>query len=103
MMGVDLAVEGAVIVGLDIEINICVDPDFFQADIYTALMEVFTTGNQCTGQPGMLNAANFTFGQTIHTSPFLAAAQGVQGVAAARWRCLNAWTIRPSTAWHSVI
>ena len=82
-MGVDLAVEGAVIVGLDIEINICVDPDFFQADIYTALMEVFTTGNQCTGTPGMLNAANFTFGQTIHTSPFLAAAQGVQGVAAA--------------------
>lgn len=83
MMGVDLAVEGAVIVGLDIEINICVDPDFFQADVYTALMEVFTTGNQCMGTPGMLNAANFTFGQTIYTSPFIAAAQGVQGVAAA--------------------
>lgn len=83
MMGVDLAVEGAVIVGLRIEMNICVDPDFFQADVYTALMDVFTTGNLCTGRPGMLNPANFTFGQTVYTSPFIAAAQGVQGVASA--------------------
>jgi hypothetical protein len=83
MMGVDLAVEGAVIVGLRIEMSICVDPDFFQADVYTALMDLFTTGNLCTGQPGMLNPDNFTFGQTIYTSPFIAAAQGVQGVTSA--------------------
>jgi len=83
MMGVDLAMEGAVIVGLRIEMNICVDPDFFQGDVETALMELFTTGNLCTGQPGMLNPDNFTFGQTIYTSPFIAAAQGVQGVTSA--------------------
>jgi predicted phage baseplate assembly protein len=81
MMGVDLAVEGAEIVGLRIEMNICVDPDFFQGDVYTALMDLFTTGNLCTGQPGLLNPENFTFGQTIYTSPFIAAAQGVEGVA----------------------
>jgi len=80
MMGVDLAVEGAEIVGLRIEMNICVDPDYFHADVETALMQLFTTGNQCTGQPGLLNPENFTFGQTIHTSPFIAAAQGVDGV-----------------------
>jgi predicted phage baseplate assembly protein len=80
MMGVDLAVEGAVIVGLRIEMNICVDPDFFQADVHTALMDLFTTGNLCTGEAGLLNPENFTFGQTIYTSPFIAAAQGVQGV-----------------------
>ena len=83
MMGVDLAVEGAVIVGLRIEMNICVDPGFFQADVYTALMDLFTTGNLCTGQPGMLNPDNFTFAQTIYTSPFIAAAQGVEGVTSA--------------------
>ena len=83
MMGVDLAVEGAEIVGLRIEMNICVDPDFFQADVETALMQLFTTGNLCTGQPGMLNPDNFTFGQTLYTSPFIAAAQGVQGVTSA--------------------
>lgn len=80
MMGVDLAVEGAVIVGLRIEMNICVDPGFFRGDVQTALMELFTTRNQCTGQPGLLNPANFTFGETIYTSPFIAAAQGVEGV-----------------------
>jgi predicted phage baseplate assembly protein len=83
MMGVDLAVEGAVIVGLRIEMSICVDPDFFQADVETALMQVFTTGNVCTGQAGMLNPETFTFGQTIYTSPFIAAAQGVEGATSA--------------------
>jgi predicted phage baseplate assembly protein len=83
MMGVDLEVEGAVIVGLDVEMTICVDPDYFQADVETALMQLFTTGNQCTGQPGLLNPDNFTFGETIYTSPFIAAAQGVQGVTSA--------------------
>jgi len=81
MMGVDLAVEGAVTVGLRIEMNICVAMGFFRAEVETAMMELFTTGNQCTGQPGILNPDNFTFGQTIYTSPFIAAAQGVQGVA----------------------
>ena len=83
MMGVDLAVEGAEIVGLRVEMNICVDPDFFQAEVYAALMALFTTGNTCTGQPGWLNPDNFTFGQTIYTSPFIATAQGVEGVTSA--------------------
>ncbi len=83
MMGVDLATEAAEIVALRIEMSICVDPDFFQADVETALMQLFTTGNLCTGQPGILNPENFTFGQTIYTSPFIAAAQGVQGVTSA--------------------
>ncbi len=80
MMGVDLEVEGAIIVGLDIELNICVAPDYFQADVETALMQRFVAGNQCTGQLGILNPVNFTFGQTIYTSPFVAAAQSVEGV-----------------------
>ncbi len=83
MMGVDLAVEGAVIVGLQITIEICVDPEHFQGDVYDALMKVFVTGNQCNGQSGLLNAANFTFGETVYTSPFIAAAQAVEGVLSA--------------------
>ena len=83
MMGVDLAVEGAEIVGLRIEMNICVDQGFFQADVETALMRLFTSANLCTGQPGILNPDNFDFGQTIYTSPLVAAAQGVQGVTSA--------------------
>jgi hypothetical protein len=83
MMGTDLAVEGAVIVGLQITMEICVDPEHFQGDVYTALTKVFVTGNQCNGQSGLLNAANFTFGETVYTSPFIAAAQAVEGVLSA--------------------
>jgi len=83
MAGVDLEVEGAVIVGLRIEMSICVDPDHFQRDVRAAVLELFTTGNLCDGRRGLLNPENFTFGQTIYTSPFVAAAQGVEGVTSA--------------------
>jgi hypothetical protein len=83
MAGVDLEVEPAILAGLRIEMDICVDADHFQSDVRDALMRVFISGNQCSGRRGMLNAANFTFGQTIYASPLIAAAQSVDGVASA--------------------
>jgi Baseplate J-like protein len=83
MTGVDLEVEGAVIVGLRIEMDICVGADHFRGDVRDAIMRVFTTGNQCSGQLGILNPENFTFGETIYTSPLIAAAQAVDGVSSA--------------------
>lgn len=80
MAGVDLQVEGAIIVGLRIEMTICVDPEHFQSDVQAAVMEIFTTGDLCDGRTGILNPANFTFGETIYTSPLIAAAQAVEGV-----------------------
>jgi hypothetical protein len=83
MMGTDIAVEGAVIVGLQIEMEICVDPAHFLGDVFQALMMVFITGNQCNGAIGLLNPATFTFGQTVYASPLIAAAQAVEGVLSA--------------------
>ena len=83
MMGTDLAVEGALLVGLRIEMQICVDPQHFQGSVFSGLMKVFLTGNQCTGQAGLLNASNFNFGQTVYASPLIAAAQEVEGVLSA--------------------
>jgi predicted phage baseplate assembly protein len=83
MAGVDLEIESAIIVGLRIEMTICVDLHHFRGDVEQALMKVFTSGNQCTGQPGVLNPANFSFGQTIYASPLVAAAQAVEGVTSA--------------------
>ena len=80
MMGTDLAVEGAILVGLQIEMEICIDPEHFAGDVFTSLMKVFITGNQCSGRTGILNAANFTFGETVYASPLIAAAQQVDGV-----------------------
>jgi predicted phage baseplate assembly protein len=81
MMGTDIAVEEAIIVGLEIELQIYVDPAHFQGDVYDALMAIFVSGNQCDGAEGLLNPSNFSFGQTVYASPLIAAAQGVDGVA----------------------
>ena len=83
MMGTDLSVEAAELVGLRIEMEICVDPGHFQGDVYEALMRLFITGDRCDGQQGLLNAANFSFGETVYASPLIAAAQSVEGVLAA--------------------
>jgi hypothetical protein len=82
MMGTDLVVEQAVFVGISIDLEICVAPSFFQADVYAAVWQLLVTGDSCTGTPGLLNAANFQFGQTVYASPIIAAAQQVVGVAA---------------------
>jgi Baseplate J-like protein len=83
MLGTDLAVEPAVIVGLKIGLLICVAPDHFRGDVFTALMRLFITGNQCNGRPGLLAADNFVFGETVYASPLIAAAQSVDGVLSA--------------------
>ncbi len=83
MMGTDLSVEAAKLVGLRLVMEICVLPDHFQGDVFEALMKVFIAGDRCNGQPGLLNSANFTFGETVYASPFIAAAQAVEGVRAA--------------------
>lgn len=81
MMGTDATVESAVIVGLTIELQICVAPGHFRGDVYDALMRIFISGDQCDGRPGLLNATNFSFGETVYASPLVAAAQAVEGVA----------------------
>jgi len=80
MMGTDLKVEQADLVGLSIAMTICVAPGYFQGDVYAALWQVLVTGDSCAGTPGLLNAANFQFGATVYASPFIAAAQSVAGV-----------------------
>ena len=80
MMGTDVVVEQAKLVGLNIGLNICVASGYFQGDVYAALWQVLVTGDACTGTPGLLSAANFQFGATVYASPFIAAAQSVTGV-----------------------
>jgi hypothetical protein len=84
MMGTDLVVEQAVFVGLSIGLEICVAPGFFRGDVYQALWKVLVTGDSCSNAPGLLDAANFKFGQTVYSSPIVAAAQGVTGVTAVK-------------------
>jgi hypothetical protein len=82
MIGTDLVVEQAVLVGVSIGLEICVASSFFKADVYAAVWQLLVTGDSCTGTTGLLNAAHFRFGQTVYASPIIAAAQTVVGVTA---------------------
>jgi hypothetical protein len=81
MMVVDLVVEEARYVGLDIGLQICVASNFFVADVRQALWKLLVTGDSCTGAQGLLSQGNFQFGQAVYASPIIAAAQSVAGVA----------------------
>jgi hypothetical protein len=63
--------------------DICVSPEHFQGDVYQAVMRLCVTGDLCSGQRGILNPENFTFGETVYASPLVAAAQSVEGVTSA--------------------
>lgn len=82
MMGVDLAVEPARLVGLRIGLGICVAPSFFQGDVYAAIWKALVTGDSCSGVLGLLDPAHFQFGATVYASQIIAAAQKTTGVAA---------------------
>jgi hypothetical protein len=73
LAGQDLQLDSPQYVSLEIELQICVDPNYFQRDVEQSLLQVLDK----LFQPG-----NFTFGQTVYLSPVYAAARSVAGVVA---------------------
>jgi hypothetical protein len=80
LAGQDLQLESPQYVSLQIELAVCVDPNYFQSDVRQALLAAL--GNQILpdGQKGFFYPDNFTFGQTVFLSPIYAAARSVPGV-----------------------
>jgi hypothetical protein len=81
MAGYDLEVDGPRYVPLELDMTVCVKPDYFRADVRAALMRIFSKGWLADGRPALFNPDNFTFGQPVYLSELYAAAQSVQGVA----------------------
>lgn len=80
MAGHDVEVDGPRYVSLEIEMIICVKPNYLTSDVKAALLEVFSNRILPDGRRGMFHPDNFTFGQTVYLSPLYAAAQAVAGV-----------------------
>jgi hypothetical protein len=76
----DLKLEGPDYVPLQIALTICVDPDYFSANVQKSLLQVLGAGIQPNGQPGLFTPGNFQLGQTVYLSPIYAAARNVAGV-----------------------
>ncbi len=80
LAGQDLELDSPQYVPLQIELQICVDPDYFRSDVQQALLQVLGSGTSGRGQKGLFSPDNFTFGQTVFLSPIYAAVRSVAGV-----------------------
>ena len=68
-------------VSLQIEMHVCIKPDYFRTDVEAAILEIFSNQVLPDSRRGLFHPDNFTFGQTVYLSPLIAAAQAVDGVA----------------------
>ena len=73
LAGQDSELESPQYVSLEIELQVCVDPNYFRKNVERALLQVLAP---------LFAADNFTFGQTVYLSPIYAAARKVDGVVA---------------------
>ena len=65
LAGYDVQVNGPLYVPLDVEMSVCVLPDYLQAHVEQALYEAFSNTILSNGQVGFFYPDNFTFAQTI--------------------------------------
>ncbi len=79
-MGHDLVVKSAQRVPLDIELTICVRPNYLRGHVKAELLKVFSNKRLPDGKPGFFHPDNLTFGDDIYLSKIVAAAQAVQGI-----------------------
>lgn len=80
LAGQDLQFESPQYVSLQIELAICVDPDYFDAHVQQAIFQVLSNRILPNGQKGLFYPDNFTFGQSVYLSKVYAAARSVPGV-----------------------
>jgi hypothetical protein len=79
-IGHDLAVRAARPVALDIEMEVCVLPNYLRGHVKGALLDLFSNRLLLGGRLGVFHPDNLTFGQGIYLSKLVAAAQVVPGV-----------------------
>jgi len=92
MAGRDLEIESPDYVPLEITLRICVAARSLRSPVRTSLQRVFSSTRNPDGSLGFFHPDNFQFGETLHLSSIIAAAQAVTGVSsvtATRFRRLG--------------
>ncbi len=80
MAGQDLKIDNPLFVPLKIEMEVCLEKNYFASDVKKAILSVFTNSIMKNGKPGLFHPDNFTFGQTLYLSTYYAVAQAIPGV-----------------------
>jgi hypothetical protein len=79
-IGHDLVVREARYVPLDVALRVCVRPGYLRGHVKAALKQLFSNRRLPDGRFGFFHPDNLSFGDDIHLSRMVAAAQTVQGV-----------------------
>lgn len=79
-IGHDVVVKQAIYVPLDIEMTICVQPNYLRGNVKAALLNLFSNRILTDGRRGFFHPDNLTFGTGIALSKLVATAQTVTGV-----------------------
>ncbi len=79
-IGHDLLTRDARSIPLDIVVEVCVLPHYLRGHVRAALRDVFSNRDLTGGRRGFFHPDNLSFGEAVHLSRLVAAAQGVEGV-----------------------
>jgi hypothetical protein len=79
-MGHDLAVRPVQYVPLEIELIVCVLPDFLAGHVKAALLDVLSNRRLRDGRLGFFHPDNLTCGDDVHLSKLIAVARSVTGI-----------------------
>lgn len=91
MAGYDLEIPPPQYVSLDLEINICVLPTHFRADVQKALLDVLSARVLPDGSLGFFHPDNFSFSEPLYLSRLYQAIEKVQGVQSAQVIKFQRW------------
>lgn len=80
MTGHDLLVEGPTYVSLDLDLTVCIKPEYYKSHIKSALLQVLGSQQLADGRLGIFHPDRLTLGQTIYLSSIYEAAMSVEGV-----------------------
>jgi hypothetical protein len=101
MAGHDLEIDAPRYVPLEIDMGVCVKPEYFRSDVKSALLDVFSNGVRPDGQRGIFHPDNFSFGQAVYLSHIYHAAMAVNGVASVEVTKFQRWNALDEEALHS--
>jgi Baseplate J-like protein len=80
LIGEDLEIRPPIFVPLEIEVTLCVNPEFWPEDVRFVLEQEFSEGYTPDGRPGFFHPDSWTFGQALHGSEIAGRVQQVTGV-----------------------
>ena len=79
LAGQDVEIDGPRFVPLDLGVKICVDPDYFRADIRRVVLRELSCARLSDGTLGFFHPDNFTFGQSLYLSRIVARVMAGRG------------------------